>query len=917
MKKTRNSKSGTAVQVGVGPPTASPSTSQIETFTFSAPGSARSRETTPQPQLQSPVTFVTTPPAQTTRPTVKNHTAAPLFSLLSPSTPNNNSRPPFIFSSTPNSDFTASPTPEPPNLATPYDVAAEAALPHALFSANFQNALKQGPEIAQEATRALEKMQIGVKDAELGKFLVDAKALQRFQGTDTRKIAVLGDSGEGKSSLINSLLHFPGVAQTSDIGSACTSVVTEYRQKKADHAALITIEVEYLSTFEIRDLIEELLWSYRQLFLPSVESEETSEQDYNRFMRESEQAWSALHAAFKHKRQFTQTFAQDMSDGALERITEQLVQWAVEIEWPTSGRDGFWTSTAETADECVEKTKLFMQDRFWPFTKIIRVYLDSSVLKTGVVLADLPGLQDTNLARVRATQDYLIKCDTIMIVAKISRAITDQSLKSSLFYVLSRHMPMEWEQSGTQRLNVSVVCTKSEEINLRNARLEFCGPNKSISLETMAQLDEEIDAAKASGDRIRKKTAKKQQELLLIEARNEHVRQNLQSVYSSEMEGRMLEVFCVSNKWYEKYCPKGNTKFVEASGVPDLRRFCHTVTADAQFNEAKHFLKSRLSALLITLDLWADSSLRKQEVEQPDDSILAKVKGIMDEIPSLVTTFKVDFTTCFREQIMLFFGRRDSHWDQAASKEGRVWTSWHWSQYNAWCLNNGDHETMKRGHENWNAKIIWKMRMELEGQWDLVEEEVYDVFNELLEAMKNRLNSLKSSLRDSLPCLLADPVVQSIDVQVESLDYRMSREQRKFHSEVRAIRRYATETNYNSYILQDMIPVYRSAASQQGDGKAARQISIVQGHIEQGVIFPKMGIAMSENMDQLIHATSQRLEGMLSGILAIVSSDLDIVFQRSRATRDETRDSKIRDFTSQIKSLREKHKLLLQNVEGI
>lgn len=89
-------------------------------------------------------------------------------------------------------------------------------------------------------------------------------------------------------------------------------------------------------------------------------------------MRQSEQAWSALHAAFKHKRQFTQRFAQDMSDGALERITDQLIEWSREIEWPTGGADGFWTSTAQTAEECVEQTKLFMQDKFWPFTKIIR-----------------------------------------------------------------------------------------------------------------------------------------------------------------------------------------------------------------------------------------------------------------------------------------------------------------------------------------------------------------------------------------------------------------------------------------------------------------------------------------------------------------------------------------------------------------
>jgi hypothetical protein len=106
---------------------------------------------------------------------------------------------------------------------------------------------------------------------------------------------------------------------------------------------------------------------------------------------------------------------------------------------------------------------------------IARVYLDSPVLKTGVVLADLPGkvkyevtkvanimlgLQDTNLARVRATQNYLLTCDHIFVVANISRAITDQSLKSSLYHVLAKHVPTEWEISAGRYLNVAVVCTR-------------------------------------------------------------------------------------------------------------------------------------------------------------------------------------------------------------------------------------------------------------------------------------------------------------------------------------------------------------------------------------------------------------------------------------------------------------------------
>ena len=59
-----------------------------------------------------------------------------------------------------------------------------------------------------------------------------------------------------------------------------------------------------------------------------------------------------------------------------------------------------------------------------------------------------------------------MKCDYVFIVAKISRAITDQSLKSSLYTVLARHVPLEWEESAGKSLNMAVVCTKSEVMRL-------------------------------------------------------------------------------------------------------------------------------------------------------------------------------------------------------------------------------------------------------------------------------------------------------------------------------------------------------------------------------------------------------------------------------------------------------------------
>jgi len=161
----------------------------------------------------------------------------------------------------------------------------------------------------------------------------------------------------------------------SDSGSACTSVVTEYRHKTDHHSAPITIEVKYLSKRRIAELIKELLWSYRQLFLPGVESDSTSEADYSRCVRESELAWSALDAAFKHKPEFNKEMLQDMSEGALEKVQETLIAWTRDIPWPRGDDDtptGRWRTTAESASECQEKTNVFVQDRCWPFTKIIR-----------------------------------------------------------------------------------------------------------------------------------------------------------------------------------------------------------------------------------------------------------------------------------------------------------------------------------------------------------------------------------------------------------------------------------------------------------------------------------------------------------------------------------------------------------------
>ena len=67
---------------------------------------------------------------------------------------------------------------------------------------------------------------------------------------------------------------------------------------------------------------------------------------------------------------------------------------------------------------------------------------------------------------------------------------------------------MAWEEAGGKGLNLAVVCTKSEDINLGAARTEFCRLGKAISPDTMVKLDDDIATAREAGDGRLKKDLK-------------------------------------------------------------------------------------------------------------------------------------------------------------------------------------------------------------------------------------------------------------------------------------------------------------------------------------------------------------------------------------------------------------------------
>ena len=110
-------------------------------------------------------------------------------------------------------------------------------------------------------------------------------------------------------------------------------------------------------------------------------------------------------------------------------------------------------------------------------------------------------------------------------------------------------------------------------------------------------------------------------EILLINARNSHVKEGLQAAYASKIPGGRLEVFCVSNKMYQGASRKGKVEAVQASGIPQLRRFCHSITARIRLLESKNFLEASLSNLLGSIELWANTAPEPQHTYNEETAI--------------------------------------------------------------------------------------------------------------------------------------------------------------------------------------------------------------------------------------------------------------------------------------------------------
>lgn len=261
-------------------------------------------------------------------------------------------------------------------------------------------------------------------------------------------IAFLGPSQQGKSSLINALLGEDILAVGASVG-ACTCVITSIHHHLSPE---FRAEIDFIS---LKDWKAEL--RAMQAAMDARPSEEDTEDDRKEW--ESEQ--KAAHE------KFISVYRQEPPADLTPYLEHPTLSLPPNISAPmTSGEPVIIVEkNARTLKKNVRRYLVGREQHddahFWPLISRVRIYGNFAVLANGVVLVDLPGLNDPNPAREQVTKRYLNDARYLWLICNSQTGI------DKVFTQLLRDNALLYKLYMEGRLDAfSVVTTQIDNINL-------------------------------------------------------------------------------------------------------------------------------------------------------------------------------------------------------------------------------------------------------------------------------------------------------------------------------------------------------------------------------------------------------------------------------------------------------------------
>ena len=525
--------------------------------------------------------------------------------------------------------------------------------------------------------------------------LLQAEELIKFRCPTEKLVGLIGDSGAGKSSSLNSIMNQRDLAKTEANGSAVTPFAAEYAFQPPQQQVKFTLECGFMDPTEVGTYIANLLVDFRRFAFATPE-----ERKHDREVLESdyEAAKAVFETAFGDMEDFDlRELEYDDDEESREEALDYVQDYVAALQFPEAMQeDGSWRHESTDIDDCQQQQSLLVERGLWPFVKTLRISGDIDILSRGLTLIDLPGFKDTNVARIRAARRAMSRCDQLCLVVRIDRVVDDPIVPETLGYLRERAA-----ECGKDGFNATIVCTRCADMsNPRSLEKMANEAEVRAAKQAIAKVEQNEDEMTVKQYKAALKRAQLKLDKLLIQARNQKVTENLRRKYASWYGTGELKVFCIDNMLFED---NDFEESKELSGIPALRLDLEEISAESLFKDKDVFVGKMLPALVGSFGTWMDSCRIK--LEREDRLRLPEVdelKVTKDAIVAWEERMKHIFVECI-----------DTPLDQAAAriclqslKVARQWEDWHWLTKRAFARRNGTHKTDKVGHHCWNTELL-------------------------------------------------------------------------------------------------------------------------------------------------------------------------------------------------------------------
>lgn len=319
-------------------------------------------------------------------------------------------------------------------------------------------------------------------------------------GAPKRRINVIGKSGAGKSSLLNSVMCLPGIAKASALGEGCTHVPSVYEEPFDDQQTAYKVLIECLSMNKIRKVLERLWHAYYDWHFEEHQ-EDWSDDEKQDAKQEAHGAFNTLRNLFCERNEFKNekkatAFLLKQSKKSTEKVLDQLAVWCRDFLPTTTQVDEDTDNTdpdnhipvvkfnADNADELHSLLEAYAFSdsdyeirSMWPLVDRVRMGIRGVPILKYVTLVDWPGTGDTNQLRAKASTDRITDCDEVWIVSTMDRVVTE---------------PIVWRALGhyASVLPCTIICT---QIDLKCDDYDDINKikQKSDAAETLKKLKQE------------------------------------------------------------------------------------------------------------------------------------------------------------------------------------------------------------------------------------------------------------------------------------------------------------------------------------------------------------------------------------------------------------------------------------------